>query len=124
MSLADSRSPSRMSPGARFTAAPPSCTMPTSNVTRVRRLGFSKIIARVRPDSSGCGRCARSSAFNRRAIPNSASISAVVTRCREDGLLINCTADRVLRLTPPLVVTLAEIDEATAILDRALGASA
>ncbi|MGH7895437.1 MAG: acetylornithine transaminase [Candidatus Binatia bacterium] len=45
---------------------------------------------------------------------------AVVGRCREAGLLINCTAERVLRLTPPLVVTRAEIDEGVAILDRAL----
>jgi len=48
----------------------------------------------------------------------------VVLRCLEDGLLINCTADRVLRLTPPLIVTADEIDQATAILDRALGHAA
>src|SRR5262249_35708737 len=29
----------------------------------------------------------------------------VVSRCLEGGLLINCTAERVLRLTPPLIVT-------------------
>jgi acetylornithine aminotransferase len=46
----------------------------------------------------------------------------VVTRCREQGLLVNGTADRVVRLTPPLVVTEAELDEGLAILDRALGA--
>ena len=48
----------------------------------------------------------------------------VVERCRESGLLINCTADRVLRFLPPLVVTAAEVDEALAVLDRALGAIA
>ena len=36
------------------------------------------------------------------------------------GLIINCTADTVLRLTPPLIVSAAEIDEALAILDRVL----
>ncbi len=35
------------------TAWPPSCTMPASKVTRVRRLGFSKIIARQRRANSG-----------------------------------------------------------------------
>jgi len=44
----------------------------------------------------------------------------VVRRCLDAGLLVNCTADRVLRLTPPLVVTPAEIDEGVAILDHAL----
>jgi acetylornithine aminotransferase len=48
---------------------------------------------------------------------------AVVTWCREHGLLINCTADRVLRFLPPLVVTAAEVDEGLAVLDRALGAT-
>jgi acetylornithine/N-succinyldiaminopimelate aminotransferase len=48
----------------------------------------------------------------------------VVLRCLEDGLLINCTAERVLRLTPPLIVTADEIDQALAILDRALGDAA
>jgi acetylornithine/succinyldiaminopimelate/putrescine aminotransferase len=47
----------------------------------------------------------------------------VVARCLEAGLLINCTADRVLRLTPPLIVTAGEVDEAVDILDRALGAA-
>jgi acetylornithine/N-succinyldiaminopimelate aminotransferase len=46
----------------------------------------------------------------------------VVARCLADGLLINCTADRVLRFLPPLVVTEAEIDEGLAILDHALAA--
>jgi acetylornithine/succinyldiaminopimelate/putrescine aminotransferase len=48
----------------------------------------------------------------------------VVERCRETGLLINCTADRVLRFLPPLVVTAAEVDEALGVLDRALAAAA
>jgi len=46
----------------------------------------------------------------------------IVERCREAGLLINCTADRVLRFVPPLVVTAAEVDEGLTILDRALHA--
>src|SRR2546425_5071618 len=77
MSRADSRAPRRMSPGARWMAAPPSCTMPTSKVTRVRRLGFSKIMASVRPASSGCGFPSRSSAFRRPARARIASISPV-----------------------------------------------
>ena len=44
----------------------------------------------------------------------------IVDACRDEGLLINCTAERVLRLAPPLIVGRAEIDEAIQILDRVL----
>ena len=36
----------------------------------------------------------------------------MVERCREAGLLLNCTAEKVLRFSPPLIVSRAEIDEA------------
>ncbi len=45
----------------------------------------------------------------------------VVADCLKHGLLVNCTADNVLRFLPPLVVTSAEVDEMSAILDRVLG---
>jgi len=48
--------------------------------------------------------------------------AAIVGRCLDGGLLINCTADRVLRFTPPLVVTREQVDEGFAILERALAA--
>lgn len=41
-----------------------------------------------------------------------------VDACRERGLLMNCTAERVLRFLPPLIVTEAEIDQAVAVLDE------
>ncbi|ABA89653.1 acetylornithine aminotransferase [Syntrophotalea carbinolica DSM 2380] len=44
----------------------------------------------------------------------------IVTQALERGLLINCTANTVLRFLPPLVVTPEEIDEAMAILDGIL----
>ena len=44
----------------------------------------------------------------------------VVDRCREAGLLVNCTAERVLRFLPPLVITRAQVDEGFTILERAL----
>jgi acetylornithine/succinyldiaminopimelate/putrescine aminotransferase len=44
----------------------------------------------------------------------------VVDRCLSNGLLINCTMERVLRFLPPLVVKKEEIDEAIQILDEAL----
>ena len=44
----------------------------------------------------------------------------IVQRCLADGLLINCTADKVLRFLPPLVIRRAEIDEGFVILERAL----
>jgi acetylornithine/N-succinyldiaminopimelate aminotransferase len=46
----------------------------------------------------------------------------VVRRCLDGGLLVNCTAERVVRITPPIVVTQAELDEGIAVLDRALAA--
>jgi acetylornithine aminotransferase len=45
---------------------------------------------------------------------------AVAAAALAQGLLINVTAERVLRIAPPLVVTDAEIDEALAILGRVL----
>ncbi len=47
----------------------------------------------------------------------------VVDRCLADGLILNCTADRILRFLPPLIITRAQVDECCAILDRALGAA-
>jgi acetylornithine aminotransferase len=44
----------------------------------------------------------------------------IVSRALERGLLINCTANTVLRFLPPLIVTPEEIDEALAILDGIL----
>lgn len=44
----------------------------------------------------------------------------VVRRALDAGLLINVTAERVLRIAPPLVVSDAEIDEGLAILERCL----
>jgi acetylornithine aminotransferase len=46
----------------------------------------------------------------------------IVERCLRDGLVVNCTAERVLRFLPPLVLTRAELDEGFAILEAALAA--
>ena len=40
----------------------------------------------------------------------------------ERGVIVNRTAETVVRLLPPLVITEAEIDEALGRLDAALGA--
>ena len=45
---------------------------------------------------------------------------AVVERCLEQGLLINCTHDTVLRIMPALTVTKGQIDKALIILERAI----
>lgn len=45
---------------------------------------------------------------------------AVVEKCIDKGLLINCTHDKVLRLMPALNTTKKEIDKATGILDSVL----
>lgn len=47
--------------------------------------------------------------------------AAVVDACREAGLLINCTAENVLRFSPPLIVAQYEIDRALDIVERVLG---
>lgn len=44
----------------------------------------------------------------------------IVDKCLAEGLIINCTVGRVLRLTPPLTVTQAEVDEALQIIGRVL----
>jgi acetylornithine/N-succinyldiaminopimelate aminotransferase len=48
----------------------------------------------------------------------------VVAAALQNGLLVNRTAEKVVRILPPLIVTAAEIDEATQILDGALAAVA
>jgi predicted acetylornithine/succinylornithine family transaminase len=45
----------------------------------------------------------------------------IVEACLGEGLVINCTAERVLRFLPPLIATREEIDEGLAILGRVLG---
>jgi len=45
---------------------------------------------------------------------------AVVDECFRRGLLINCTAGKVLRFLPPMTITDADVDAALAILDAAL----
>jgi acetylornithine/succinyldiaminopimelate/putrescine aminotransferase len=44
----------------------------------------------------------------------------VASRCLDGGLVLNAVTPTALRLAPPLVVTDEEIDEAVAILARAL----
>jgi len=46
----------------------------------------------------------------------------LVARALENGLLINATGERTIRLVPPLIITSSEIDEAIQILDRSLSA--
>ncbi|OGW91397.1 MAG: acetylornithine aminotransferase [Nitrospirae bacterium RIFCSPLOWO2_12_FULL_63_8] len=46
---------------------------------------------------------------------------SVVTDCLARGLLINCTAERVLRFVPPLIITQTDIDRLLDILNQVLG---
>jgi len=47
----------------------------------------------------------------------------LVATALERGLVINCTADKVIRLLPPLTITAAEVDEGLAILEDVLRAA-
>ena len=51
----------------------------------------------------------------------SASGVEVVNRCRDHGLLINCTQERVLRIIPAITVTKRMIDRGVEILDEVFG---
>lgn len=44
----------------------------------------------------------------------------VVTEAREQGVLVNCTADTVVRLLPPLIITKEQLDVVVNVLDGAL----
>jgi predicted acetylornithine/succinylornithine family transaminase len=55
-----------------------------------------------------------------RALELAVDATPVVDGVRAKGLLVNRTAEKVVRMLPPLTVTKAEIDEATAILDGVL----
>jgi len=45
----------------------------------------------------------------------------MVSLCQERGLLINCTAERVLRFLPPLIIGPDEVEQAVEILGQAFG---
>jgi acetylornithine/N-succinyldiaminopimelate aminotransferase len=49
---------------------------------------------------------------------------AVVNAALERGLVINRTSGTVIRLLPAYIITPADVDEATDILDQAIGAVA
>jgi acetylornithine/succinyldiaminopimelate/putrescine aminotransferase len=44
----------------------------------------------------------------------------VIDLARERGVLVNRTAERVVRMLPPLTITAVEIDEALEVLDAVL----
>jgi len=46
--------------------------------------------------------------------------SQIVQRCMDGGVLINVTRDRVLRLAPPLIISLPEMDAGIEVLERAI----
>jgi len=46
--------------------------------------------------------------------------AAVVSRCREGGLLVNLAGENTVRFAPPFTVSLAELDEGLAIFESAL----
>ena len=45
----------------------------------------------------------------------------IVNDCLAKGLIINCTAGKVLRFIPPLIITTAQIDEAFVVMDEVIG---
>jgi len=51
----------------------------------------------------------------------SVPVAPIVDACREAGLLVLSAGERVLRLTPPLIVEERECDQALAIIRTTLG---
>jgi acetylornithine aminotransferase len=45
----------------------------------------------------------------------------VVTGCREQGLLVLTAGETVLRMTPPLIIDEADVDQAVGVVARVLG---
>ncbi|MFH1562982.1 MAG: acetylornithine transaminase [Nitrospirota bacterium] len=45
---------------------------------------------------------------------------SIVDACLQEGLIINCTVEKVLRFLPPLIVTKQDVDKAIRILDNVL----
>ncbi|RYF35489.1 MAG: aminotransferase class III-fold pyridoxal phosphate-dependent enzyme, partial [Comamonadaceae bacterium] len=50
------------------------------------------------------------------ARPSNSRSSAILNRACDAGLLLSVTADSVIRLVPPLILSIAETDEIVAIL--------
>jgi acetylornithine aminotransferase len=46
----------------------------------------------------------------------------IVAQCASRGLLVNVTADSVVRLVPPLIVSQEEVDQAVSVIDAVLAA--
>jgi len=45
----------------------------------------------------------------------------IVNRCQDNGLLINCVNNNVLRFLPPLIITVDDVDQAVSIIEKVLG---
>jgi acetylornithine/N-succinyldiaminopimelate aminotransferase len=44
----------------------------------------------------------------------------LVTQCMQNGFLINCIQEKILRFIPPLIISTEEIDQLVACLDQIL----
>ena len=70
---------------------------------------------------SAFSRCFKSASFSStRAFAGLSSSAAIVPAGLKHGVVVNRTAENVIRLLPPLVITEAELDEGLARLDLAL----
>jgi acetylornithine/succinyldiaminopimelate/putrescine aminotransferase len=56
------------------------------------------------------------------AVELSSEAAPIVEDCRKRGLLVNAVKPNTLRLVPPLIITLADVDEAIELLDSAMAA--
>jgi len=87
---------------------------------RVRALG-AHFLARLQ---SLTGRCRKVASVRGHGMMLAITLhepgAELVGACLERGLVINCTADRVLRLLPPLVISEAQIDRGVEILEEVL----
>ena len=83
---------------------------------RADRVG-THLIGRLRAlAATACRRSARSA----RASSASSSTGPVVDACRDRGLLVLTAGEKILRMTPPLIVDEGDADRAVAIVGDAL----
>lgn len=89
-------------------------------VAEVRGKGLMVAVELRTPDGAAFGGASEGATGGGRGGSLGAPARAVAAACLDAGLLLNAVSDTTLRFLPPLVVSRGDIDEAVAILGRAI----